>query len=338
MEPQISVIVPVFNGGKLLSQCLKAIKESSYKSFELIVVNDASTDNSSEIARQHVATVLSLPHRLGPAAARNLGAQKARGEILFFVDADVVVQSDSLAQVASAFALRPDVAAVFGSYDDAPAQQNFLSQYRNLYHHFVHQAANENAATFWAGCGAIRRWAFHAVNGFDAALYSRPCIEDIELGSRLRAAGQKILLDKALRCKHLKRWTFGSLLKTDIFDRAVPWSRLILERGELVNDLNLRIRDRVSTALVGLLVFTVFSSLLQPRVLIAVVAALLMIFLLNHRLFGFFFRLRGPGFVAGAFVMQLLHFFYSGLTFTCCGIQYCFGVKRLKHEVSTEMR
>ena len=57
-----------------------------------------------------------------------------------------------------------------------------VSQYRNLLHHFVHQHGHAEASTFWAGCGAIRRAAFDAVGGFDAARFPRPSIEDIELG------------------------------------------------------------------------------------------------------------------------------------------------------------
>jgi glycosyltransferase involved in cell wall biosynthesis len=337
-HPKFSVIVPVFNGGKFLPACLEAIKASSYQSYELIVVDDGSTDKSVELAREHGAAVFRLPHRSGPAAARNFGAQKARGEILLFVDADVEIQHETLARLALDFSVRrPDVVAVFGSYDDAPAEQNFLSQYKNLYHHFIHQSGNEDASTFWAGCGAIRRRAFHAANGFDAERYARPCIEDIELGYRLRAAGQKILLNKSLQCKHLKHWTFMSLLRSDIFDRALPWSRLILERGELANDLNLQVKDRASTALVGLMLLTLLLSVFQPAALLVAFMMLLALFFINHRLVSFFSKLKGPGFVAGAFAMQLLYYFYSGVAFSVCLIQHVLDSKsRAQAQLSPE--
>ncbi|MBA2340078.1 MAG: glycosyltransferase family 2 protein, partial [Pyrinomonadaceae bacterium] len=159
MENQIfiSVIVPVYNGEKFLAQCLDAIIASSYQSFELLVVDDRSTDRSAEIARQKGAAILSMTEQSGPGAARNYAAQNARGEILFFVDSDVVVRPETMAKVAADFTLHPDIGAVFGSYDDDPAEKNFLSQYKNLYHHFVHQQSSSEAVTFWAGCGAIRR-------------------------------------------------------------------------------------------------------------------------------------------------------------------------------------
>ncbi len=85
-----------------------------------------------------------------------------------------------------------DVSAVFGSYDDEPAERNFLSQYKNLLHHFVHQEGATDAGTFWAGCGAIRKDMFASVNGFNSEKYPYPSIEDIELGIRLK---RKQLLD-----------------------------------------------------------------------------------------------------------------------------------------------
>ncbi len=169
-------------------------------------MDDGSTDNSAEISRQKGATVFQMPRQSGPAAARNLGAEKARGEILFFVDADVIVRNDTIARVAADFQLNPDIGALFGSYDESPAGRNFLSQYKNLYHHFVHQQSSTTAVTFWAGCGAIRREVFISVGGYNHRRYSKPSIEDIELGYRMRAAGHSIFLDKEIQVKHLKQW------------------------------------------------------------------------------------------------------------------------------------
>ena len=231
--------------------------------YELIVVDDCSTDRSVEISREKGARVLKMSRQSGPGGARNFGAQHARGEVLFFVDADVVVKPDTLERVAANFMDHPEVAAVFGSYDDEPAEKNFISQYKNLFHRFVHQQARSEAETFWAGCGAIRRDVFLAVNGFDAERYPRPAIEDIELGYRMRAKGHRILLDKQLQAKHLKRWTLKSMLHADIFCRAVPWSMLIFESKGMVNDLNLQTTDRISAGLLGSISFAASVRVLQ---------------------------------------------------------------------------
>ena len=109
------------------------------------------------MARQHGATVITTPGPAGPAKARNVGARAAIGDLLLFVDADVVVEPNTVDVVQSLFAADPKLDAVIGSYDDAPGQTNFVSQYRNLMHHYVHQHASAEATTFWGACGAIRR-------------------------------------------------------------------------------------------------------------------------------------------------------------------------------------
>ena len=229
----LSVVVPVYNGGPQMERCLDALLASDYRPFEIIVCDDGSTDGGATTAacRARGIEVLELDSNSGPAAARNRGAERASGEILLFVDADVIVRRKTLSRVAALLREQPTAAAVFGSYDDAPEAANFISQYKNLLHHFTHQQASMRAETFWAGCGAVRREAFEAVGGFDESVYRRPSIEDIELGQRLRRAGLVVVLDKGLQVKHLKGWTLGSLLATDIFRRALPWSRLIL-RGD----------------------------------------------------------------------------------------------------------
>ncbi|HWF11880.1 MAG TPA: glycosyltransferase family 2 protein [Bryobacteraceae bacterium] len=252
MASPISVIIPVYNAETYLRRCLTSLAQSSEPALECIVVDDGSTDGSVDVAREFGATVLSTEGRTGPAFARNLGANAARGEILFFVDSDVCVQTDTLAKVAGEFARDPEIDAVMGSYDDWPSAKNFMSQYRNLMHHYVHQNSRREAVTFWAGCGAMRRAVFLEFGGFDEA-YRTPAIEDIELGYRLSAANRKLVLCSNIQVKHLKRWGVGSVLKTDFYYRALPWSELTFRSGSMPNDLNLQISQRISVMLGGLL-------------------------------------------------------------------------------------
>ncbi|MBA3242708.1 MAG: glycosyltransferase family 2 protein [Acidobacteria bacterium] len=344
----LSVVVPVYNGGPWMERCLDALLASDYRRFEIIVCDDGSTDGGATAwaCRERGVEVLELDTNSGPAAARNRGAERARGGILLFVDADVIVRRKTLSRVAALLREQPAAAAVFGSYDDAPEAANFISQYKNLLHHFTHQQASMRAETFWAGCGAVRRAAFEAVGGFDEREYRRPSIEDIELGQRLRRAGLVVVLDKGLQVKHLKRWTFRSLLATDIFRRALPWSRLILRGdGALIDDLNLRVRERISAALVGLALvllalscftaftaFTAFNTFtgatlnaFSAALLAGAAAALASVFLLNLRLFRFFRERRGNAFAAASFVMLVLYYFYSGTVFALCYCERVFG-------------
>lgn len=318
----VSVIVPVYNGGPGLERCLSGIRSSIYASYELIVVDNGSTDDSASIANNHGAEVLHCPGPSGPGAARNMGAQDARGAILFFVDADVVVYPETLGDVVKNFAKDSELAAVFGSYDDSPAAQNFLSQYKNLLHHYVHQHASSQACTFWGGCGAIQKDVFRKVGGFDQERYPRPSIEDIELGFRIHSFGYRIFLDKQILAKHLKEWRFFSLLRADILNRAVPWTELILSKYGLVNDLNIQIPQRVSAALVGLTVLCVPFLVVFPSLAYGMVACLALIGIFNRNLFLFFLRRKGLTFSFLAFIMHLFYYLYSGIVFVLFSISY----------------
>jgi hypothetical protein len=253
MSVSISVIIPACDAAAHLPRCLDALARSAYQPFETIVIDDGSRDNTAEIAKQFGATVLGTDRRRGPSYARNLGAAKATGEILFFVDADVCVRFDTLQKIRDRFNADATLDALMGSYDTDPSSPDFISQYRNLMHCFTHQQGEERASTFWSGCGAIRSTVFLEHSGF-AESYGRPAIEDIELGYRLIRAGRKILLDRTMLVTHLKRWTFTGLVKTDILDRGIPWTELILRDRRMPNDLNLQLSQRVSVALVFILI------------------------------------------------------------------------------------
>ncbi len=339
---RISIIIPVRNGGADLSICLAAVERtrvrcSALAETELIVVDDGSTDDSVTRAQAVGArmSVSAAPSEkpAGPAAARNRGARLATGDFLFFVDADVALHPAALSLAAQALQADPQLEAVFGSYDTAPAQANFLSQYKNLLHHYVHQHAQTQAATFWTGCGAMRATTYRALGGLDEQTYPRPSIEDIDLGYRLRRRGGKIHLLKAMHCTHLKRWTVASLLRSDIFERGLPWTRLlwrenVAQRGTSVDnrppllDLNLQIAGRVSVVAAGLGVGALAGAVSAPPLgLVALVCATVLL-ALNRDLYLFFFRQRGFWFTLGAVFWHWLYFLYSGLSFALGTLQY----------------
>jgi len=205
----------------------------------------------------------------GPAAARNEGARRADGDVLVFVDADVVPHRDAFARIRAAFGADPELAALFGSYDDSPEAPGAVAGFRNLLHHHVHQQGAGPAATFWAGLGAVRRDVFGAAGGFDAARYPRPSIEDIELGSRLAASGAKIVLDPAVQGTHLKAWSLVEMVRTDFVARGVPWVELLLDGRASTGALNLGWRHRLS-ALASL---TAAGGLVLRRPALAAAAA-----------------------------------------------------------------
>jgi GT2 family glycosyltransferase len=321
---KLAVVVPVYNGGADLRACLEAVARSTRRPDEIIVADDGSTDGAPGCAAEFGAKVVTVGKTpSGPARARNRGAAKTKADLLVFVDADVEIHADALARFEQVFAADPELAAAFGSYDDQPSATGTVSRFKNLLHHYVHQHGGGEAETFWAGCGAIRREAFVAVDGFSES-FAKPSIEDIELGARLCAAGRRVRLCPEILGTHRKRWTFGSLVRTDIFARAVPWTRLILQQGALPSGLNTDRNSRWSAAMAGLLAAGVVLGAASaslgrwPVVLAALGSAALaatVLALLNRRLYRFFAGHGGSRFALGAACLHALYLLYSSAVF-----------------------
>ncbi len=306
---RVSVIVPLHNSPGEAAECLAAIGAPRWPELEVIAVDDGSTDGTPAVAQAAGAHVVRLERNSGPAVARNAGARVACGEILLFVDQDVVVAPGVVERVGRTLEQRPELAALFGSYDAAPRAPGIVSQFRNLLHHYVHQQGDPEASTFWAGCGAVRREVFQNLGGFDPS----QVLEDVELGYRLRRHGHRILLDREIQVKHLKAWTLRSMIRTDIAVRALPWARLILRTGTAPVALNLRSEQRWSVALTGLALLLTVLSALAPILLLPAGVAVATIVALNAGFYRFLRKVRGLGFAAAAIPLHLIHF-------ACCGV------------------
>jgi Glycosyl transferase family 2 len=273
--------VPATNRPPTLDRCTAAIRASAEPPDELIVVDE--------------------PAGLGPAGARNAGARSARGELLVFVDADVELHPDALGRIRRHLDGDSGLAGVFGSYDARP-DGGLVSVFRNLLHHHVHHASPGPAETFWAGVGAVRKDAFERSGGFDERRYPRPSIEDIELGVRLSEAGDRLLLDPAIQGTHLKRWTLASMVRTDLLDRGVPWTMLLLERRRVPSGLNLGWRHRASALASVLIVVSLARG--RPRAALPPAVALVA---LNRRFYALLARRAGSGTAVAGVGLHVLH-------------------------------
>ncbi len=320
-DVMLSVIVPCYNSSGMLKQCLAALGASNFQNFDVLVVDDGSSEPLEPLVRQHGFNYMKIDGPSGPARARNIGARHVSGGSVVFIDADVCVHPDTLALFAQTLA-DPSVDAVIGTYDDTPADPGFLSQYRNLFHHYVHQRFDGDIPTFWSGCGAMRRQLFLDFGGFDEVRYRRPAIEDIELGAWLHKAGHRIVLNSRVKCKHLKRWTLKGVVRTDIFDRGIPWMRLMLRVGEIPNTLNVSFAQRASVilafvallALLGLPVAALLAPAALPWLWPAPLIAALLVTILNFDFYRYLTVRRGLGFTLRVLPMHWLYFLYCGLS------------------------
>ena len=269
VDLRLSVIMPTVSWEECFAICAQVLLTQNSASdvfktgiWEFVVVFDGSPSEPPAWLANSPARLLCTGKQSGPAYARNFAAKHSSGEILVFIDADVAPHAEVLQQFQAHFVADPNLAAVFGSYDDTPVDPGQISQFRNLLHHYIHCSHQGPAGTFWAGCGAVRRQSFFDLGGFDTT-YCEPSVEDIEFGMRLIAAGGFILLDPTILCTHHKRWTLRSMLVTDIRQRAIPWTRLLLQRS-VPDDLNLSHSARWSALFSLLLLIFLSSFCLQP--------------------------------------------------------------------------
>lgn len=316
----VSVIMPTRTWGGCFEICsrvaLSRLNDTADDRSEFLVVFDGSGDGAPPFLADSGCRLLATGEQGGPARARNVGAAAARGDVLLFVDSDVELAPDAIERVRSAFGQDPHLIALFGTYDDAPACEGTVSQFRNLLHHHTHVSHPGRAATFWSGCGAIRAAAFAGSGGFDES-FEHPSVEDIELGMRMRAMGGRIELDPLLRCKHHKSWSLRSMVVTDVFQRALPWTRLILESGEVPATLNLDWGNRIcgAAAVLAVMAFPAAAIWRRWEILAGVPVLLSVMAWMNLDFYRLCRRRRGPAFALASFGLHGLFYFYSTLTF-----------------------
>ncbi|MBA3975090.1 MAG: glycosyl transferase [Candidatus Solibacter sp.] len=306
----LSVVIAARDASSTLGTLLASLAASERPVDEVIVVDDGSRSSIEPLARRYGAQYIRNEVALGPAVARNRGVAASKGGIILFFDADVSVHPDTVGRLAGRLEADDRVDGVIGSYDDQPSHQGFLSRYRNLLHAWVHQNAARDASTFWGACGAIRREVFLAAGGFSEA-YARPSIEDIELGCRLIKEGRKLVLDRQARICHHKSWSFLQMVRTDILDRAVPWTRLILSERHMPNDLNLRRSQRLNAVLALLSLVMAPTAFLSWNHLAGWLAVSGAYLARNRRFYAYLASNQGIGFALRAIPVHWLYFIYS---------------------------
>lgn len=310
---RVSVIIPAYNASSTLGACLEALARLTRRPHEIVVVCDGCTDGTAEVARRHGVRVMEYPLRRGAAYARNVGAAAAQGDLFLFIDADCVAQ-DTVVSLGQEAILGGEQ-VIFGSYTRETRAAGFLTKFKNLQHYFTHQRGADYQTTFWSGCGAVTREAFEAVGGFDVNLLY---CEDIEFGSEANRAGYRVRLVRGMQVEHLKQYSLTSLVRSDLFQRAIPWTRLIYSGRTGMGALNTNARGRVSVAATGLMLLSLIASLFWTPAIIAAGVALFAVLAANRELV--LLTARELGWLRGAASAAVLLLHY-----VVCGAGYVVG-------------
>lgn len=310
---RISVIIPAYNASSTLGTCLAALTQLPSQPYEILVVCDGCSDATAEIARGQGVRVIEYPERRGAAYARNVGAAAAQGDMFLFIDADCVAHSEAVSHCREAALSGEQL--FFGSYTRETRVAGFLTKFKNLQHHFTHQRGADYQTTFWSGCGAVSREAFDAAGGFDVNLLA---CEDIEFGSQAVQLGYRVRLVRGMQVEHLKHYTLAGLLRSDLFQRAIPWTNLIYSGRTGLGALNTNTRGRVSVAATGAMLLALAVSLFWTPALAAAAAALLVVLAANRELLAL--AMRELGLLQGSASAAILLLHYS-----ICGVGYIIG-------------
>ena len=298
MAARISVVIPNYNGGRTIGTCLDALFASAYDDFEAIVVDDCSSDESREIIARYPCRLIPLGERSGAAKARNAGARSSTGEILFFIDADCVVQRDTLSLVDRAVG-RQDGVVVGGSYTRIPFDEGFFSTFQSV---FIHYAETRKTEPDYVASHAMamRRELFERSGGFPEDFM--PIIEDVEFSHRLRRSGTALRMDASILVRHIFGFTLLKSLR-NAFRKSMYWTAYSLKNRDLLTDsgtASVELKANVLSFFSVLLVLLLFLVLRRPYLLAFVPAVLALNLYLSRRFLASLGQAKGLSFLLPA--------------------------------------
>lgn len=292
----ISIIIPNRNKGATLGRCLKAAFSSEYENFEVIVVDDCSSDDSVEIAKQFPCKLIQLDKHSGASKARNAGAGSSKGDILFFIDADCLLQKDTLAAANEAMAGCLDgFAIVGGTYTKIPFDDSFFGTFQSVFVNYFESKRNkpDYVATHAMAISANH---FKSTGGFREQFL--PILEDVEFSHRLRRDGYELVIDPKILVQHVFNF---SLVKSlyNAFYKSMYWTIYSIRSGDLFADSGTASTElKVNGISFLLCVFTLHLSLTPAGLLYIPFILLAFIFNLaiNKGLLAEFYKINGISF------------------------------------------
>ncbi|WP_157248204.1 glycosyltransferase family 2 protein [Nonomuraea typhae] len=249
-DPLVSVVVPNYNYARALKLCLAALRAQTYPNLEIIVADDCSTDDSVAVAESFGVRVVRTPVNGGPAVARNLGAEHAGGQVLFFCDSDVAAKPDAVANAVALLRADPELGAVCGNYDPEPLiKDGLLEEYRCLQQSYWLIADEGRITTLYTALLAMRAEVFQEIGPFNPRLRET---ENADYGLRL-ARRYRILLTPAVRGVHDHDHDLRELVRK-VFTRAMLHIPMYARRPDFPGGLTSGPRAWGSVAALAVLV------------------------------------------------------------------------------------
>jgi O-antigen biosynthesis protein len=272
--PKVSVIVCAYNGERTMDSCLASLETLNYPNYEVVVVNDGSTDRTREIAERYASIRLINQENQGLSAARNVGLRAATGDIIAYTDCDCMADPDWLTHLVARF-LSSDFGAV-GGPNLPPLDSSLVANCVAVSPGGpTHVLLDDEVAEHIPGCNmAFRREALEAINGFDPVF--RAAGDDVDLCWRLQNKGYKIGFSAAAVVWHFRRNTVRDYIKQQqgygkaetllFFKHPSRFNVLGQSRwfGRIYGDLSSFLASRQPRIYTGVFGRGLFQTLYQP--------------------------------------------------------------------------
>jgi GT2 family glycosyltransferase len=249
MITRLSVIIPNHNGSLFIKTCLNALFSAIHQPFEVIIVDDCSTDDSAEIISRFPCRLLRLEKQGGASKARNIGAKNSLGDALFFIDVDCVVQDDTILHAINAYEKNRNL-VIGGTYTPIAFDDTFFSTFQSIFINYSELRTVE--PNYIAGHAMVMgRDVFEKSGGFPEEFI--PIIEDVEFSHRLKRSGQRLIMDSAILVRHIFNYDLRKSFR-NAFRKSKYWVAYSISNRDLMADSG--------TASIGLKFTVLCSSLI----------------------------------------------------------------------------
>lgn len=307
MEHFISVVIPNYNGSATIGSCLSALYGSDYENFEVVVVDDFSSDTSIDLVEEFPCRLIRLGERSGASRARNIGARNSRGEILLFLDSDCVVQRNTLALVNTTIEEHKDDRAVIGgTYTKIPHDDTFFSLFQSVFVNYFETKSGKHPDYIASHALAMRSHDFRESGGFKEKFL--PILEDVEFSHRLKANGFTLVMNPKVLVRHIFNFSLGKSLR-NAKKKSMYWIMYSMHNRDLFADSGTASVDlKINGATYALVFFTMLLSFIIGELIFLLLVPVLITtnLILNKGLLAAFYKTRGLVFAAKAMLYYML--------------------------------
>lgn len=294
MKPYISIVIPNHNNAKTIGLCLNSVYASTYTNFEVIVVDDCSRDNSLPIIKKYPCRLIGLTEHGGASKARNTGAVNSSGEIILFIDADCLLQPDTLATAVAAYRGEGPGVVIGGTYTWQPYDRDFFSRFQSIYIHYSETKNSSNPDYIATHAMLISAELFRKTGGFDENFL--PILEDVEFSHRLKRLGFSLRIKPDIQVRHIFHFSFLRSMRNGI-KKSKYWSLYSIKNKDILTDsgtASLEFKFNVISCFITVLLLLMAILLSNSLFFLPILPLFITNLYLNRNLIRAFYKISGP--------------------------------------------